>query len=188
MLTIYEGMIPSRLLETEAARLHELLPGPTLVHLPGRRPEPLFVSVLQHGDEITGWEVVRALHARYRARGRERPRALSVFIGNVAAARAGLRFLPGQPDDNRVWGRPAGAAQLPEERMMQQVVEAMRLRRVFASVDVHNDTGANPHYAACAVVIRPRRCSSPPCSRARWCISPSRRACKRRPSRRSARP
>jgi hypothetical protein len=31
--------------------------------------------------------------------------------------------------------------------MMQQVVDAMRARGVFASLDIHNNTGLNPHYA-----------------------------------------
>jgi hypothetical protein len=31
--------------------------------------------------------------------------------------------------------------------MMERVVEIMRQRRPFASIDVHNNTGLNPHYA-----------------------------------------
>ena len=30
--------------------------------------------------------------------------------------------------------------------MMREVVEQMRARGVFASVDIHNNTGINPHY------------------------------------------
>jgi hypothetical protein len=30
--------------------------------------------------------------------------------------------------------------------MMQQVVDSMRARKAFASIDVHNNTGINPHY------------------------------------------
>ncbi|KPK38257.1 MAG: peptidase M14 [Gammaproteobacteria bacterium SG8_47] len=139
MLTVLDS-IPEGLLNTTAANLHRVLPGPTLIHLSGRRPEPLFVSVLLHGNEDTGWEAVRALLAEHAA---ELPRALSLFIGNVAAARQGLRHLPDQPDYNRIW-RGDGT---PEHALMREVVEQMRGRRPFASIDIHNNTGLNPHYA-----------------------------------------
>ena len=31
--------------------------------------------------------------------------------------------------------------------MMQQIVDSMRARKAFASLDIHNNTGINPHYA-----------------------------------------
>jgi succinylglutamate desuccinylase len=133
--------IPDGLLELSASELHTILEGPTLIHLPGRRPEPLLVSALLHGNEVTGLLALQELLIKYRER--ELPRALSIFIGNVAAAREGKRRLDGQPDYNRIW-RDDGA---PEHAMARQVVEEMRARKVFASVDVHNNTGMNPHYA-----------------------------------------
>ncbi|QKT02883.1 succinylglutamate desuccinylase/aspartoacylase family protein [Ectothiorhodospiraceae bacterium 2226] len=142
MLTVLDAL-PDGLLTRDAARVWELLRGPTLIHLPGRREPPLFVSVLLHGNETTGWDAVRALLARYA--GRALPRALSLFVGNVAAARAGVRRLPGQPDYNRVW--TPGKDFAPERALMAEVVAAMAARGVFASVDVHNNTGRNPHYA-----------------------------------------
>lgn len=36
---------------------------------------------------------------------------------------------------------------MPEHRMMEAIVRDMQERDVFASVDVHNNTGLNPHYA-----------------------------------------
>lgn len=136
--------LPAGLLDLPAACLHEILSGPTLIHLPGRRTAPLFVSVLLHGNEDTGWQAMQAV-LRKCADG-ELPRALSLFIGNVAAARAGLRRLDGQPDYNRVW--PGAEPPHPaEQAIMQQAVDAMRVRGVFASVDIHNNTGLNPHYA-----------------------------------------
>ncbi len=146
--------LPEGLLERPAGALHDLLGGPTLVHLPGRRAEPLFVSVLLHGNEDVGWEAVRHLLRRYRPGGgtRELPRALSLFIGNTEAARRKLRRLPEQPDYNRVWP----GSELPstaEHAMMEQVVAAMARRGVFASVDLHNNTGLNPHYA-CVNLLR----------------------------------
>lgn len=137
-----EGLL-ERLLERGAERLHEVLPGPTLIHLPGRRPEPLFVSVLLHGNETTGWAAARRVLARYA--GGELPRALSLFVGNVAAARQGLRTQPGQADYNRIWNGGTGRPRR-EHALAREVLDEMRRRRVFACVDVHNNTGFNPHY------------------------------------------
>ena len=78
-------------------------------------------------------------------RGRALPRALSLFVGNVQAAAQGQRHLEGQPDYNRVWPG-AESSGLPEHAMMQEVVDQMRSRHVFASIDIHNNTGINPHY------------------------------------------
>lgn len=143
MLTQYESLPPG-LLDLPASRLGEVLPGPALIHLPGRHTLPLFVSVLLHGNEDTGWLAAQTILRKYVAA--ELPRALSLFIGNVAAARSGVRRLDGQPDYNRVW--PGSEEAHPAElAMMQQVVDAMRARGVFASIDIHNNTGLNPHYA-----------------------------------------
>jgi succinylglutamate desuccinylase len=136
--------LPEGLLDTPLEGLEALLGGPTLVHLPGRRPEPLFITVLSHGNEGTGYYAVQALLQRYRDR--ELPRALSIFFANVKAASQGLRFLDGQADFNRVWpgtDNPHAA----EAAMMQQVVDSMQQRGAFASIDIHNNTGINPHYA-----------------------------------------
>ena len=136
--------LPEGLLETPLERLEDLLGSPTLMHLPGRRPEPLFITVLSHGNEGTGYYAVQALLQRYRDR--ELPRALSIFFANVKAASQGLRFLDGQADFNRVW--PGTDNQhAAEAAMMQQVVDSMQQRSAFASIDIHNNTGINPHYA-----------------------------------------
>lgn len=143
MLTQYDTLPPA-LLDLPAVRLGEVLPGPSLIHLPGRRTPPLFVSVLLHGNEDTGWLAAQSVLKKFATA--ELPRALSLFIGNVEAARTGLRRLDGQPDYNRVW--PGGEEAHPAEAaMMQEVVDAMRARGVFASIDIHNNTGLNPHYA-----------------------------------------
>lgn len=145
--------LPDGVLELPADRLHEALGGPTLVHLAGRREPALFVGVLMHGNETTGWEAIRSLLRRYAPGGGERvlPRALSLFIGNTAAAEQGLRHLPDQPDFNRVWPG-AETESTPEHRLMAEVVSRIQARGVFASVDVHNNTGFNPHYACVNVI------------------------------------
>lgn len=140
--------LPEGLLGLSAQELHQALGGPTLIHLSGEREPALFVSVLLHGNETTGWEAVRQWLAEYRPGGGSKPlpRSLSLFVGNTAAAEQGLRRLDGQPDFNRVW--PGGEhTDSAEGRLIRQVVERMAGRGVFASVDVHNNTGLNPHYA-----------------------------------------
>lgn len=119
-----------------------------MIHLPGRRPEPLFVSVLQHGNEDTGLKAVQSVLARHAD---QLPRALSVFVGNVSAAAAGVRRFDDQPDYNRVWPGSASSG-LPEHTMMAEIVEDLRRRRVFASIDIHNNTGLNPNYSCVNVL------------------------------------
>jgi hypothetical protein len=135
--------LPPGFLEVSAQELHRLLPHPTLIHLDGRRHPALFVSILLHGNEDAGLKAVQAVLQKHA--GRELPRALSLFIGNVAAAQACLRRLDGQPDYNRIWPGSEHAP-TPETAMAAAVVQAMRDRGVFASIDVHNNTGLNPHY------------------------------------------
>ncbi len=148
MLTTLE-QIPQGLLELEAEQLHTLLSGPTLIHLQGRRRDPLFVTVLLHGNEVTGWQALRDTVKKYQQRGL--PRSLSFLVANVSAAADSVRHLPGQPDYNRIWSGGDG----PEHKMMMEVVGQMRQRGVFASVDIHNNTGRNPHYG-CVNVLESR--------------------------------
>ncbi|KAA6186276.1 peptidase M14 [Thiohalocapsa marina] len=143
--------LPPGLLDCPSHQLHEHLAGPTLIHLPGQREPALFVSVLTHGNETVGWEAVRRLLRRYQQAARPLPRALSLFIGNVLAAARQQRHLPDQPDYNRVWPG-SELPPTPEHAVMARVVERMAHRGVFASVDLHNNTGANPHYACVNVI------------------------------------
>lgn len=136
--------VPEALLDIPAGELHRLFPEPALLHLAGVQAAPLFVSVLLHGNETTGLAAVQAL-LKAQA-GRPWPRAVSFFFGNVQAAREGLRRLEGQPDFNRIWPGTE-LAPGPLTRMAQAVCDEMAGRGVFASIDVHNNTGRNPHYA-----------------------------------------
>jgi hypothetical protein len=49
-----------------------------------------------------------------------------------------------QPDYNRIW---KGEGESAESVMVRQVLERMAERNVFACIDIHNNTGRNPHYA-----------------------------------------
>lgn len=137
---------PADWLARGADRLVELFDAPTLCHLGGEDPRPLFVSCLLHGNEPAGWDALREVFRRYR--GRRLPRALSFLIGNVHAAAQSRRRLPGQPDFNRVWPDAAGqpADHGAEAALMAEVVAEVLRRDPIASVDIHNNTGANPHY------------------------------------------
>jgi len=133
--------LPENLLQKKAHELFEVLDGPTLIHLPGRQVRPLFVSVLLHGNESTGWEAIKSYLQEHE--NSVLPRALSIFIGNVSAAREHKRVLDGQLDYNRVWSEHASQ----EGSMMASVLQQMKEKQVFASIDIHNNTGKNPHYA-----------------------------------------
>lgn len=145
--------LPPGLLACDAGALGRYLDGPTLIHLSGQREPALFVSVLMHGNETVGWEAMRRLLLDFDVGGGERslPRSLALFVGNPRAAAAGMRHLPEQPDFNRVWpGSELSAT--PAHRIMQQVTARMAERGLFASVDLHNNTGTNPHYACVNVI------------------------------------
>jgi len=71
--------IPEELLEVPATELWRYLRGPSLFRLPGRQAEPLFVSVLLHGNEDTGWRAIQTILRQHRTRTLHRP--LLLFVG-----------------------------------------------------------------------------------------------------------
>ncbi len=139
--------LPEHLLDLPATELHHHLAGPTLIHLPGRRPQPLFVSVLQHGNEVSGWDAVRRLLKGRYSRD-PLPRSLVLLIANVRAAGRGQRRLADQPDFNRCWPGGDDGPKTIWHDLMAGITEHMRKLKPFASIDIHNNTGLNPHYAA----------------------------------------
>lgn len=136
--------IPAGFLDVKIENLHQVLAKPSLIHLKGKNPRPLFICTLLHGNETTGLYAIQQLLGEYAAK--ELPRSLSIFIGNIKAAEAGVRRLDEQVDYNRVW---PGTHQhyLAEAHMMKQITEIMEQKQVWASIDLHNNTGKNPHYA-----------------------------------------
>jgi succinylglutamate desuccinylase len=100
--------------------------------------------VLLHGDEDSGWRAIQSLLRRHR--GGLLPRPLLLFVGNVAAAGAGVRTLPEQEDFNRAWPgteRPS----TPTAQLLRSVFDLVSAAAPFASIDIHNNSGRNPHYA-----------------------------------------
>ena len=55
------AMWPDGLCDVPAVLIQQVLPRPTLIHLPGLAAEPIFVSVLLHGDEA--WVTLETAHA-----------------------------------------------------------------------------------------------------------------------------
>ncbi|MCC5858673.1 MAG: succinylglutamate desuccinylase/aspartoacylase family protein [Ectothiorhodospiraceae bacterium] len=138
----YDG-IPDGFLDAGPRDLAAVLGGPSLIRLPGKRRPPLFVSAILHGNEPAGLEAVQRLLRAHR-RG-PLPRELVIFVGNVHAAAAGVRRLDGQPDYNRIWPGTEETG-TPEADMAAEVVRLAGQDGLFASIDVHNNTGLNPHY------------------------------------------
>lgn len=144
--------LPQGFLDCPADRLIDILPGPSLIDLPGRDPRPLFVSILLHGNEDGGLNAIQRLLRRHEKR--ELQRALLLFVGNVGAAAARMRTLPGQMDFNRVWPGTE-APEAPEAAMIRDVFDYVAVKKPFASIDIHNNTGFNPHYS-CITRLDPR--------------------------------
>lgn len=136
--------LPDGLLElANSKEIQQIFDQPTLMNLEGKQQRPLFISVLLHANEDTGFLAVQELLRKYRDK--ELPRSISVFFGNIAASEQGVRRLPGQPDYNRVWPGTEHP-ECDETRLMQDVVDEVAKQNPFASIDVHNNTGKNPHY------------------------------------------
>ena len=133
--------VPPGLLDAEPEELLGVLGGPALLHLragPDGSPTrcgALFASALLHGNETSGWYAVRRLLRGFPAP----PRDLLILIGNVEAAASGARTLPGQQDFNRIWREPTGIA--------REVLHHLAEIPLLAVVDLHNNTGRNPHYS-----------------------------------------
>jgi succinylglutamate desuccinylase len=139
MLRIFQQP-PAGLWDRNAHDLVDILGGPALIHLPGEHPQPLFIATLLHGNEPTGWQAICRLMQTQGER--PLPRAMALFIGNVHAAREGLRHLDDQADYNRIWRDHDGV----ESGLATQVLAAAAQLRPVACIDVHNTSGVNPVY------------------------------------------
>lgn len=147
-LTILDA-VPDGLLDCTARDLHRVLEGPTLIELPGEARKPLFVSGLMHGNEDSGLGAIQHI---LKSRAEQRlPRPLMILIGNVAAAREGRRRLKNQPDFNRIWPGAESGLETPEAAIMAKVHGRVVARGAFAAIDIHNNTGRNPHYGVVCV-------------------------------------
>jgi succinylglutamate desuccinylase len=143
-----EGSVPEEFLNVSPDRILDVLGQPSLIKVTGTNPHarPLFVSTLLHGDEHSGLIALQRMLARNRHCGIER--TLLILVGNVHAAAQNKRLLPGQPDFNRIWH--SSAAHFSEHTIASRCIETARQSNIFAALDLHNNTGLNPHYACVA--------------------------------------
>ncbi len=136
--------IPEGFLDCPAEDLHRIIPDSTLISLDGQRKQPLFLSVLLHGNEPTGLVVAQNILKQYQEE--NLPRSILLFIGNVKAASKALRRLDDQPDYNRIWleGKLDKESEIHHD--IAALLHEMARLSLFASIDIHNNTGINPHY------------------------------------------
>jgi len=143
--------IPEALLSAKTEELADILGAPTLFHLNGINKQPLFICTLLHGDETTGFYAIQRLLKKHK--NKPLPRAISIFIGNIAAAKQNQRRLDSQDDYNRIWPG-SHHSDSAEKDMMQTITHIMEKKKPFASIDIHNNTGKNPHYG-CINILNP---------------------------------
>ena len=136
--------LPDGFLDATPETLHECVPGPALIHLDGHRRPALAVVLLLHGNEPVGLHAVQQLLRHYT--GRALPRALTLVVGNPQAAALNQRHLDEQPDFNRIWPGTDEAGS-PEAETFAAICRRLEERGLFAAIDLHNNTGRNPHYA-----------------------------------------
>jgi len=135
--------IPEHLADIPVEKLDSILPGPSLIYIKGKVSPPIFISVLLHGNEITGFLAIQHLIKELSLTSRPAPRGIILFIGNIAAAKKGMRRLENEPDYNRIWN----GGLLPEHYLAGAVLEKLSAKPLYAAIDIHNNTGKNPHYA-----------------------------------------
>lgn len=133
--------VPSELYTCDVKDIHEVLKGPSIIHLKGKSGKTLFISALLHGNETTSFLVIQKLLNNYK--NKELPKDIIIFFGNTLGASQGLRHLPDQPDYNRIWKH----GETPEHLLATEVFVYAKQHDLFASIDIHNNTGKNPFYA-----------------------------------------
>lgn len=135
---------PKELESIDIKDIHSLLGGPTLIHLKGdsETGDNLFLSTLLHGNETTSFLVLQRILREISSGEFKLGRGLIIFIGNTLASSKGLRHLPDQVDYNRIWEKGSTA----ENNMVDELFNYLKPYKLFASIDIHNNTGKNPHY------------------------------------------
>lgn len=141
--------IPNEFYDLDFRDIKTVFPEPTLIELEGLKKQPLFVSILLHGNEYTGLKVMQTILKKYQ---NGLPRSIFLMIGNVDAAQANKRCLPHQTDFNRAWPGTTVKAD-KTTKLMQEIMDYVTQKPLFAAIDIHNNTGANPHYG-CITDIR----------------------------------
>lgn len=139
---------PRGLLSCDVRDIHDLLGGPTLIHLKGSSSKPLYLCSMLHGNETTSFYVIQRILKDFTEK--KLSRDIIIFFGNTKAASMGIRQIPGQMDYNRIWEE----GELAENKMALQIKNHLKKFDLFASIDIHNNTGNNPFYS-CVNILKP---------------------------------
>jgi succinylglutamate desuccinylase len=137
MITVLDQM-PDGLLTAKPSALADLCDELTVIHLKGAVDPPVVLSLMLHGNEPAGLLALQHLFGELGARASALPRSLTLLIGNVLAAQAGVRRLDDQADFNRIWQQPQGRA--------VWALKELEHKQPLALLDVHNSSGHNPHF------------------------------------------
>lgn len=133
--------VPKEFYTIEVKEVHNLFNGPTIIHIEGQSDETIFISTLLHGNETTSFLALQKFLKQFELN--KPSRTILAFIGNTLGAKEGLRHLPNQPDFNRIWG----VGDTKEHLLATEVFLYAKKFNLFANIDIHNNTGKNPHYA-----------------------------------------
>ena len=136
-----ETALDPTILDLPATELLSVLDGPTLFDLTLPDQDPMFVSVLLHGNEVSGWDAVRSILKEQRQKGQDT--SMLLLVGNVEAASEGVRALDGQTDFNRIWEEERGK----KFHWAEEVIERVSSKKPWFALDIHNNTCPNPHHA-----------------------------------------
>jgi hypothetical protein len=144
--------LPDAFLDISYRDIKKIFDKPTLIHLKGRKEPALFISILLHGNEFSGLQIMQEILKKYKdTDGYMLPRSIWLFVGNTEAASQGLRRLDNELDFNRAWpGTPEPNA--PASKLISQVMKKITEDELFAAIDLHNNTGKNPPYGCISVV------------------------------------
>ena len=116
----------------------------TIVHLDYKKEQTVLISIMLHGNEHSGYYAVKEYLSNLFSKNIIPSKNISLLIGNVEAAKNNARFLDDQKDFNRIWSNGSS----DEELWAQKVYREMSSKNLFATLDLHNNTGKNPHYCA----------------------------------------
>ena len=144
--------VPEEFLNIHYRDIKQIFDRPTLVYLEGEKEAPLFISVMLHGNEFSGLQIMQEILKKYKSKdGYRLPRSIWFFIGNVEAASLGLRRQDNELDFNRAWpGTPEPES--PTAKLISEVMTMITKDDLFAALDLHNNTGKNPPYGCISVV------------------------------------
>jgi hypothetical protein len=137
MITVLDQM-PDGLLTASPRELADLCDELTVIHLKGAEDPPVVLSLMLHGNEPAGLLALQHLFGALGMQADRLPRSLTLLVGNVLAAQAGVRRLDDQSDFNRIWQQPQGRA--------VWALKELEHKKPLALLDVHNSSGHNPHF------------------------------------------